>query len=180
MIEAVTGKSWEDALREQVFSPLNMTSAGFGPTGTPGKNDQPWPHEENGKPASEKGPLDNPPALGPAGTVHCSMTDWAHFIGDQLRGGRGEKALLSPESYKLIQTAQPGGGDYGFGWGCLKRKWADGPALTHAGSNTMNFALVWLAPKKDIALLACTNTGIENAGPAVDEAVGALLKKNLS
>jgi CubicO group peptidase (beta-lactamase class C family) len=180
MIEAVTGKSWEDALREQVFSPLNMTSAGFGPTGTPGKNDQPWPHEENGKPASEKGPLDNPAAIGPAGTVHCSLADWGKFIGDQLRGGRGEKALLKPESYQLIQTAQPGGGDYGFGWVCLKRAWADGPALSHAGSNTMNFAVVWLAPKKDIALLACTNTGIKTAGRALDETVVALLKKNLS
>jgi CubicO group peptidase (beta-lactamase class C family) len=178
MVEAVTGKSWEDAIREQVFNPLKMASAGFGPTGFPERKNQPWPHGPDGKPV-ETGVFDNAPALGPAGTVHCSLSDWGKFIADQLRGGRGEKALLKPESYKMIQTAQ-GGGDYGLGWACLQRKWADGPAFTHSGSNTMNFAVVWMAPKKDIAMLACTNSGSNTAGRALDEVVGALLKKNLS
>ncbi len=178
MIEAVTRKPWEDALREQVFNPLKMTSAGFGAAGTPGKNDQPWPHGENGKPVSEKDQLDNPPVIGPAGTVHCSMGDWAKFLGDQLRGARGEAGLLQPKSYELIQTAQAGG-EYGLGWVVLKRGWADGPALSHAGSNTMNFAVVWLAPKKDIALLACTNSGTKTANRALDETVVTLLKTRI-
>lgn len=178
MIEAVTGKSWEEAIRELVFNPLKMTSAGFGPTGSPERKNQPWPHGPDGKPV-EKGVFDNAPALGPAGTVHCSLSDWGKFIADQLRGGRGEKGLLKPESYKMIQTAQPGGGDYGLGWGCVQRPWADGPAFTHTGSNTMNFAVVWMAPKKDFAALAVTNTGAAKAPTALNEAVGNLIQIGL-
>ena len=44
--EARTGKSWEDLIREQIFTPLGIKNAGFGPPGTPGKLDQPWGHEE--------------------------------------------------------------------------------------------------------------------------------------
>ena len=44
--EARTGKSWEDLIREQIFTPLGIKSAGFGPPGTPGKLDQPWGHKD--------------------------------------------------------------------------------------------------------------------------------------
>ena len=65
--EACTGKTWEDLIRDQIFAPLGIKNAGFGPPGTPGKLDQPWGHkEEAGKlvaldPASAE--ADNPPAL---------------------------------------------------------------------------------------------------------------------
>ena len=35
--------------------------------------------------------------------------------------------------------------------------WAGGPALTHAGSNTMWLAVAWLAPNKDLAILVACN-----------------------
>lgn len=178
MIEAVTGQSWEEAIREQVFNPLKMTSAGFGPTGSPTRKDQPWPHGPDGKPV-ETGVFDNAAVMGPAGTVHCSMTDWGKFIGDQLRGGRGEPGLLKPETYKTLQTGQAGS-EYGLGWGCFERPWADGLALNHSGSNTMNFAIVWMAPKKDIAALVCVNSGQTLAPRGVNEAVLALLQKYIS
>ena len=37
-------------MREIVFTPLGMTSCGFGGLGTPGTIDQPWPHTANGQP----------------------------------------------------------------------------------------------------------------------------------
>jgi CubicO group peptidase (beta-lactamase class C family) len=45
MLERLTKRSWEDLMRQQVFRPLGMTSAGFGPTSTNSKRvEQPWPH----------------------------------------------------------------------------------------------------------------------------------------
>ena len=41
MAEKVTNKSWEDLMREKIFRPLGMTTAGFGPPGTRAKNNQP-------------------------------------------------------------------------------------------------------------------------------------------
>ena len=52
-----------------------------------------------------------------------------------------------------------------------------GRVLTHTGSNTMWFAVVWLAPEKDWAVLVCCNKGGGEAAKACDEAVAAMIRK---
>ena len=176
VIEKITGESWENAIANEVFKPLGMQSADFGGTGTPGEIDQPWPHFSDGSPAPENGPdMDNPPVMGPAGCIHCSIQDWARFIQDQLRGARGESGvLLKSESYRKLQTP-PFGGDYALGWIVVQRNWAGGNALTHGGDNTMNCADVWVAPKRDFAILVCVNQSGDTAFHAADAAVGAMI-----
>lgn len=176
VVEKITGQSWENAISNEVFNPLQMKSAGFGGTGTPGQIDQPWPHTDDGKPTAENGSeMDNPPVMGPAGRIHCSIQDWAKFVQDQLRGARGESGtLLKPESYQKLQTP-PFGGDYALGWTVVQRGWAGGKALNHGGDNTMNFANVWVAPNKDFAILVCVNQSGDTAFKATDEAVGAMI-----
>jgi CubicO group peptidase (beta-lactamase class C family) len=173
--EKVMSSSWEDLITQMVFDPLGMKSAGFGGLGAPGKVDQPWGHAADGKPVPKNGPaVDNPPILGPAGTVHCSLKDWAKFVSDHLRGSRGEKALLKPETYKALDTP-PFGGEYALGWSTVERDWGGGRVLTHAGSNTMNYAVVWAAPTRDFAVLVTTNQGGPAAAKACDEAAAALI-----
>jgi CubicO group peptidase (beta-lactamase class C family) len=129
----------------------------------------------SGLPAPSNGPgADNPPVLGPAGTVHCGIHDWAPSIADQLRGARGKAALLSPESYRLLQTPHFGD-DYSLGWGVVEREWAGGRALTHTGSNTLYLAVAWLAPARDFAVLVCANEG-EDSAAAADEAIWRIIK----
>jgi CubicO group peptidase (beta-lactamase class C family) len=41
MLEAISGRSWEDLIREKLWQPLGLTSGGFGAPGTPGQIDQP-------------------------------------------------------------------------------------------------------------------------------------------
>ncbi len=176
MAEKTMSSNWEDLITEQVFKPLGMRTVGFGGLGTPGKIDQPWGHGADGKPAAGNGPtVDNPPVLGPAGTVHCTLADWAKFVSDHLRGARGEKALLKPGTYKTLDSP-PFGGEYALGWATVEREWGGGTVLTHAGSNTMNYAVVWAAPKRDFAVLVTTNQGGAAAAKACDEAAGALIR----
>ena len=176
VVEKITGQTWEQAMTRELFAPLHMDSAGFGGTGTPGQIDQPWPHGSDGTPAPENGPdADNPPVLGPAGRVHATIQDWALFVQDQLRGDRGEPALLSPESYQRLHTP-PAGGDYALGWICADRSWAGGKALNHVGDNTMNCANVWIAPHRNFAILVCTDEGGPEAFKATDAAMSALIK----
>ena len=175
-VEKTTGRTWEKAIAEEVFDPLQMHSAGFGGTGTPGKTDQPWPHTEDGVPTAGNGQeMDNPPVMGPAGRIHLTIQDWGKFVQDQLRGARGESALLKPESYQTLQT-QPFGGEYALGWIVADRGWGGGKVLNHGGDNTMNFANVWVAPKKDFAILVCINQGGDKAFEASDAAVVALMQ----
>lgn len=175
-VEKITGQSWERAISVDVFEPLQMKTAGFGGTGTPGQIDQPWPHTADGQPTFQNGPaMDNPPVMGPAGRVHCSIQDWARFVQDQLRGARGEPALLKPATYQKLQTP-PFGGDSALGWLSVERSWGGGKVLNHGGDNTMNFANVWIAPQRNFAILVCVNQSGETAFQATDEAVGALIK----
>ncbi|MCS6859915.1 MAG: serine hydrolase [Abditibacteriales bacterium] len=179
MAEKYADASWEDLMNRMIFQPLDMKSTGFGGVGTPGEIDQPWGHTADGQPVSGNGPdVDNPPVLGPAGRVHCTLSDWAKFIADQLRGARGAKALLKPESYRKLHTP-PFGGDYALGWLVTERDWGGGKVLTHAGSNTMNFAVVWMAPQRDFAVLVVTNQGGDAAARACDEAAAALIGLHL-
>jgi CubicO group peptidase (beta-lactamase class C family) len=174
--EKLTGKTWEQAMRDEVFTPLDMTSVGFGGTGTPGKIDQPWGHVALGLPAIGNGPaIDNPPVLSPAGRVHCTIQDWAKFIADQLKGDEGGAGLLKPESYQVLHRP-PFGGDYALGWMVVDRDWGGGKVLHHGGDNTMNFASVWAAPLRDFAVLVCINQSGNTAFRASDEAMGPLMQ----
>ena len=94
---------------------------------------------------------------------------------DQLRGARGEPALLQPATYQKLHTP-PFGGEYALGWLVVERDWAGGTALNHGGDNTMNCANVWVAPRRDFAVLVCINQSGDTAFQASDEAVGALIK----
>lgn len=97
MAEQVTGQAWEDLMRRLVFGPLGMTTAGFG---APGRG-QPSGHTADGcKPVSYLGDADNPPVLGPAGTVHSTLGDWAAYASQHLLGAQSQSGLLlKPASF---------------------------------------------------------------------------------
>jgi len=179
VVEKITGQSWEQAMRERLFSPLNMRSAGFGGTGTPGAIDQPWPHTAMAQPTPQNGVVvDNAPVMGPAGCIHCSLADWGSFIADQLRGECEASALLKPSSYAILH-APPEGNDYAMGWLAMTGDWAGGKILTHAGCNGMNHANVWVLPRLDCAVLVCINQGDAIAAQASDEACAELIANQL-
>lgn len=169
LAEKLDKKPWEELIQKRLFKPLKIT-AGQGPAGTEGKEDQPWPHDANGKPLPGNGPAsDNPPSLGPAGRVHASMANYALFAADHLKGGRGEaSALLKPELYQTLHRPDPVS-LYACGWGTPERPWAGGRCLTHTGSNNANFFVAWLAPAKGFGVLAACN----QAGPAAEAACDA-------
>ena len=75
----------------RLFAPLGMERAGFGPPGDAARVDQPWGHRRQGE---KTVPLffDNPSSLGPAGTVHASLEDWAKFAALHLGDARLQTA----------------------------------------------------------------------------------------
>ena len=177
MGEQAADDSWESLMQKRLFLPLGMQSCGFGAMGHAGKMDQPWQHKLLWKChwPIQAGPwADNPPVMGPAGTVHCSVVDWGKFITAHLRGEKGLPGLLEPETFKRLRTPSFGG-EYSFGWLVTERPWAGGRALTHAGSNTHNYAVAWMAPARDFAVLVMTNQAGGPTFKACDEAATALI-----
>ncbi|MFM9994315.1 MAG: serine hydrolase domain-containing protein [Phycisphaerales bacterium] len=183
--ETETKTPWEDLMRGRLFHPLGMTSAGFGAPGTPGAVDQPWGHTAIGTPI-EPGPnADNPAAIGPGGTVRLSLRDWAQFVALHLReAAPGEPAVVTAESLALLHTPPHDGfGDYAFGWSVGTRGWAKGDApgdtgrtLSHNGTNTLWYAVTWLAPERGFAVLVATNQGGDAGAKATDDAAAAMIR----
>jgi CubicO group peptidase (beta-lactamase class C family) len=179
IMERATGQAWEDLMRERLFLPLGMMTAGFGAPATPGQVDEPWGHLGDEAPfkAVPPGPTaDNPPAIGPAGTVHCSISDLARYTAWHVAGERGEGWLLSYESFHKLH--HPGDGQtYGMGWCLLQRRWAGGTALMHTGENNMFYAVMWLGPGADTSFVAATNCDGYDARDACDEAIRYLINE---
>jgi CubicO group peptidase (beta-lactamase class C family) len=176
MAERAAGKPWEDLLRERLFRPLGMDSAGFGAPGSREKADQPRGHGADGTPVLPGPGSDNPPAIGPGGTVHASVGDWAKFVALHLQGARGKPRLLKPETFLRLHAVPDGKREgYAMGWAVTERPWAGGRVLTHAGSNTMWYCVAWVAPEKGFAVLVCCNRGGAAAAKACDEAASALV-----
>jgi CubicO group peptidase (beta-lactamase class C family) len=180
MAEQVSGLSWEELMRERLFGPLEMTTAGFGSPGrdnfasSTSRVDQPWGHRENhGRVEATR--QDNAPCMGPAGTIHCSVPDWAKFAALHLRAGRGKTRLLKPATLQTLHTP-PAGQDYAGGWLVLDRSWAGGKALNHNGSNTCWYVSIWIAPAREFATMVATNEGGNTAEAACEDATIELIK----
>jgi CubicO group peptidase (beta-lactamase class C family) len=181
MMERLEQRAWEDLIREKLFKPLGMASAGFGMPSSLDKVDQPWGHAlKNGKLIPDPpGPSsDNPAAIGPGGTVHCSITDLARFANLHLQGERGGSTLLKAETFKKLHTPLEGQ-IYGFGWNVITRPWAKKRALTHNGSNTRNFTVMWLAPNLEFAVVVASNIGGTAGEKACDDAASKLIREFL-
>ncbi|MGO8837034.1 MAG: serine hydrolase domain-containing protein [Limisphaerales bacterium] len=121
VLEHLTGRAWEDLMRERLFQPLGISTGGFGPPGTAGKTDQPWGHSSFvGKPIDPGSPAAQFPLYyGPAGLAHMTITDWAKFIGLHLRGDPAnphrQAALLKLDTFAELHAAAPAA-SYFMGW----------------------------------------------------------------
>jgi CubicO group peptidase (beta-lactamase class C family) len=184
IVEEVTQRDFETLMREQLWLPLGMTSAGWGPAGGAGV-DAPYGHVigANGVRvaiAPQVAGADNPEAYGPAGRAHMSVGDWARFTRALLRAESGrDTPVLASTAWRALTTGHTpttGSDSYGFGLGVTTRGWGGGRVLSHDGTNTRHYAVTWIAPLRDVAFLVATN----QYGPAVpsqaDAVVGRLLQ----
>jgi D-alanyl-D-alanine carboxypeptidase len=173
MLERATGASWEDMMRAEVFSPLGMSSAGFGAPGADGSA-QPWGHAGFFRAAPKDPALkssDFPAAIGPAGGNHVDMNDWARFARlffedhacNNYLSGEGIARLTAPLStLKDVRTSfRPC--PYALGWVVLRPDWGNGDVLAHAGSNMNFFASILVARQRNLAFLIATNTSMFRA-----------------
>lgn len=160
MAEEVTGQSWESLMKQEIFEPLGMSDSGFGPAG----EEHPWGHNQKGDPVSPswdewraenprwwkeglKSQMpDNPPLMGPAGTVHSTLSDWSKFIRAQAER---DTDFLSTTSWDFLQSPREG-------WDYTPGGWQTTPIpgigvganeLYHDGSNKTFHS--WVRLKRD-------------------------------
>jgi CubicO group peptidase (beta-lactamase class C family) len=117
VLEQITGRAWEELMRERLFQPLGITTGGFGAfpkTFGTDKTEQARGHS----PVPGK-PLELPLFYGPAGLAHMTVTDWAKFIALHLRGDPAnphcQASLLKLDTFAEMHAVAPAT-PYSKGW----------------------------------------------------------------
>lgn len=173
IVESVTGRVWEELVRERLFTSLGMTSAGFG---WPNVRDPhaPWGHAEKDGRLFPTPPGDNyrlPLWTAPGGDLSMSLPDLARFARLHLRGLDGRGALLKPETFRTMQTKRLRGG---LGWGVNALLGHD-PVSMYAGSAGTFLAMIALVHDSDVAVMVAANSDDEAASAAVKGALKELI-----
>jgi hypothetical protein len=152
--------SWEALLDQELLAPgkLDMSDTGFGAPPPLYNSDQPWGHAaEQGNELLIPNKGDNTPGLGPAGTVHTTLQDYAKFVRLLLNGSEGGVSLTTATRNELTK-AYPGS-TYGYGWGIFEETSGTDTRkiLNHAGSNGSWFFVSEIRLDQGYAVIAVTN-----------------------
>jgi CubicO group peptidase (beta-lactamase class C family) len=187
LIEAVSGQSWEDYMRDHVFRPAGLPDATADMTRQLSAPDRAQPHGRVGGPVRSTGPmklLDERERLGqagaPAGLIAASANDLARWLQIQLGqgilpGGKGRlyseaaaKEMWTPVTPMPIEPApKPIDGTtptyqaYALGWDVRDYKGAR--IVWHAGGLFGFTTVVVMIPDKNVGFAIAINS--EETGP---------------
>lgn len=179
IIPAVTGTSWDDYIREHIFSPLGMdhsrvTNAGF-KTG----DDYAYPHSEvDGK--LQVIPFEVLDNAGPAGSLQSCAADMAKWVQLQLNRGKfvdrdgrlfteqRSQEMWSPQTIlptgdypPQLARLKPKFADYGFGW--FLRDYYGRKLVGHTGGVAGFVSRVMLVPEENLGVVVLTNAEEDGA-----------------
>lgn len=158
VVEAVTGRSFADHLRQAVLDPAGMDDAIADQASAHRQNLPPGHQLLWGVPTAIADGVDDHGAG--YGYLGGDLHDLAAFAALQLRGGKAANGdtVLTPESVRLMRAEgrlRPTGTatGYGLGWrvGGLGAPLDD--AIWHTGATPGYSAMLFLLPKRDIAIV---------------------------
>lgn len=160
MVEHVANEPWEQLLEKEIFTPLGMGSAGFGP-----------PKDESNRHGQPRGHYrllglrissmqDNSAVMGPAGTLHMNLHDLCKYGYEHMRGLSGTGVLLQQETYRKLH--QPLFAKYSCGWAeDLELEGFTYRNFSHNGSNMLWYAVLVIAPEQNLIGALAFNDGFE-------------------
>lgn len=170
VIPSVTGKTWDDFLRERIFNPLGMTSTSTSIKAFAGSTNVATPHSriDDKVQAINWRNIDN---IAPAGSINSNVQDMAQWVRLNLGDGTFQKQrILSANSIKEMQTPQtivrlegPRGAlypeahflAYGLGW--FLSDYRGRKLVEHGGAIDGMRAEVALMPEEKLGLVVLTN-----------------------
>jgi D-alanyl-D-alanine carboxypeptidase len=167
MAERVTGRSWEELMREMIFAPLGLETAGFGWPAADDR-DQPWGHWEEGgrlQPHDPRSDYRIPLWMRPAGDVHMSVADLARFAAVHVGGLAGSAGLLRPGTVREMHapvTSRTETIDHALGWHVWTERAGPraGRSFSAGGGGTF-VAFVEISPALEVGIVIMTSDGRE-------------------
>jgi CubicO group peptidase (beta-lactamase class C family) len=169
--EGITGRTWEDLIRQEVFVPLGMEGCGFGP----GTSNDPAPHfwllpfwkKFQTLPMSyDSG---NTSVIFGAGGIRCPLIALSKYASAHLY----HSSFLRPETWMYLHHDPYGSSQYAFGWTFGAARTSPG-ALGHDGSDNLNYARIVISPNEDMAVIVATNIGMSVLGFTLNRTTNAV------
>ncbi|HEX5654955.1 MAG TPA: serine hydrolase, partial [Chitinophagaceae bacterium] len=132
VIEKITGKSWEENMKEKILVPLGMTNTNMSTLDMEKSADHSLAFATIKDSAIKAIPYRNIDAMGPAGSVNSSAKDMAKWLITWINNGKYNGKQILPPIFRTqamtIQMATGGGlpgaenpdvhlSGYGLGWG---------------------------------------------------------------
>ena len=166
LTEVMTGKTWEDAVRERILSPLDMKRTNFSVDDSQKDPDFALGYGKRGDKV-ERLPFRMITNIGPAGSINSSVNEMAHWVTMHLNGGKyGERKIAEPATVSDMHTAymvtgsvstvpEITGGEYGLGW--FLTSYRGHKRVEHGGNIDGFTASVCLFPKDGIGWVVLSN-----------------------
>ncbi len=183
IIPAVTGKSWEEYLTEEILKPLGMKTTTLSNAHFPADADVACPHSKIGGPLRPIGfvELDN---AAPAGSINSSVAEMSRWLMLQLNRGKfpdGDAHLFSEQRSREMWSAEtvlpirerkgalaklaPKFAAYGLGWGL--RDYQGRKLVGHTGGVAGFVSRVMLVPEEKLGVVILTNAEEDAAFDAI-------------
>jgi CubicO group peptidase (beta-lactamase class C family) len=178
----LNGKSWEDTVRERIFTPLGMTGTNFSLKDSQNSSDFALPYRKGNDVKAEvkRMPFDEQCpdrcAIGPAGEINSSAADMSRYVLFHLNKGKLDgKPLLSENNAIQMQTPQmviQGAPDFkeesetSYGMGFFISQYRGHKRVDHGGNLDGFSAELAFLPNDSIAVVVLTNldgTGLPGA-----------------
>ena len=170
IVAGVSGKGWDDFIRDRIFNPLGMTSSNTSISELRNSDDVATPHTKiDGK--VETVPWRNIDNIAPAGAINSNVIDMAQWVRLQLGEGMyNGKRLISSGAAKEMHTSQtvirmePPWTlfysdahflNYGLGWFLHDHRGRK--VVEHGGNIDGMSALVAMIPEEKLGLIILTN-----------------------
>lgn len=166
LVETLTGKSWEEAVRTLVFEPLGMARSNFSVVESQKDKDFALPYDEReGKVV--KIPFRDITIVGPAGSINSSANEMSRWVTVHINGGKlGGKEVIGANTLADLHTPYMTTGgvstrpditapDYALGWMVDNYR---GHRRVHHGGNIDGFsAMVSFLPNDGLGFVVLTN-----------------------
>jgi CubicO group peptidase (beta-lactamase class C family) len=105
LIERISGKPWEEAIRSRIFQPLSMAGCNFSVKESQQTADFAKPYEDRDDKIVEVPFRDITIAAGPAGSINSGVADMARWLVVQTHKGKIDgRQIISPAVLADIQT----------------------------------------------------------------------------
>lgn len=166
LIEVLTEKTWEDAVRDRVLDPLEMKRTNFSVEDSQKDSDHALPYREY-KDKIEKIPFRNITNIGPAGSINSSVNEMSHWLLVHLNQGKYDgKPIINPQTLQNMHlahmttgetpaTAEITPSDYGLGWSV--DTYRGHRRVSHGGNIDGFSAMVCLLPDDGMGIVVLTN-----------------------